>query len=177
MFYKNILLASALISILLLNAYGNDEVVNKKQVTINAETISTGVVIGQELAAFTIKDQFDKEHSLTKDTKKVIFAFSNTAGQLIKGYMSSRELTYLTSRDIIYIADISGMPSLIAKMFAIPSMKDDKYPILLIKEKENAIRFRNEEQKEAIMIISLDNKIVKSVKFVTNEINLKAELE
>jgi hypothetical protein len=91
--------------------------------------------------------------------------------------MSSRELTYLTSRDIIYIADISGMPSLIAKMFAIPSMKDDKYPILLIKEKENAIRFRNEEQKEAIMIISLDNKIVKSVKFVTNEINLKAELE
>jgi hypothetical protein len=69
------------------------------------------------------------------------------------------------------------MPSIIAKMFAIPDMQESKYPILLIKEEDNALRFRNEEQKDTVMIITLDNKIVKNVKFITNEIDLKKAID
>jgi len=177
MMNKKIIFALGITTILLLSGCTKDEIVDKKQVTMTTGTISQGIVIGKELAPFTIKDQFDKEYSLDASTKKVIFAFSNITGQLIKGFMASQKPDYLTSRNILYIADISGMPSIISKMFAIPSMKDDIYPILLIKEKDEAIRFRNEKQKDAVMIISLENEIIKNVKFVTNETDLKNEIQ
>ncbi len=174
---KSLILIIVTVVSLLISGCGKKEIEDKPKITISSGEISTGIVIGKELAHYKIKDQFDKEHNLNLDVKKVIFAFSNVTGQLMKVYMSSRKTDYLTSRNIVYIADISGMPSIISKMFAIPDMKESVYPILLIREKENAKRFRNEEQKNAIMIISLENKIVQNVKFVTNETDLKAELD
>ena len=173
---KNIILAFTLIAMVMFAGCNKKEIVDKEKVVVTSGEVSSGIVIGEELAEFTFKDQFDKKHSLTKDVKKVVFAFSNATGQLMKMYVSLQPKDYLSSRNILYIADISGMPSMISKMFAIPAMKDDGFPILLIKEKENAMRFRNEEQKGAVMIISLENKIITSVKFVTNEIDLKAEI-
>ena len=164
-------------AVLLFSGCGNEKLENKKQVIIKTGEISSGIIIGKELQSFTFKDQFDKDTSLLSSTKKVMFAFTKPTGHLTKMYMSDKKPDYLTSRDIIFVADISGMPSLIAKMFAIPDMKESKYPILLIKEKEKALRFRNEKHKDAVMIITLDNKIVKSVKFVTNEQDLKKEID
>ncbi|RLA80592.1 MAG: hypothetical protein DRG78_10705 [Epsilonproteobacteria bacterium] len=174
---KNIILALTVVAMLFVTGCGKKEIEDKEKVVMTSGEVSSGIVIGKELSAFTFKDQFEKEHSLTKDIKKVVFAFSNTTGQLMKMYVSLQPKDYLSSRDILYIADISGMPSVISKMFAIPAMKDDGFPILLIKEKENAIRFRNEDQKGAVMIISLENKIIQSVKFVTNEVDLKTEID
>ncbi len=174
---KNIILALTVVAMLFVTGCGKKEIEDKEKVVMTSGEVSSGIVIGKELASFSFKDQFDKEHSLTKEIKKVIFAFSKPTGHIMKIYMGVREVNYLTSRDILFIADISGMPSVISKMFAIPDMKESKYPILLIKEKENAIRFRNEEQKNAVMIISLENKIIQSVKFVTNETDLKAEID
>ncbi len=174
---KNIILAFTIAIMLFITGCGSKEIEDKEKVVVTSGEISSGIVIGKELAAFTFKDQFEKEHSLTSDVKKVIFVFSKPTGHIMKIYMGVRKPDYLISRDILFIADISGMPSLIAKMFAIPDMKESKYPILLIKEKENAKRFRKEEQKDAVMIITLKNKIVKNVKFVTNETDLKNEIE
>jgi len=174
---KNIILALTVVSVLFITGCGKKKIEDKEKVVMTSGEVSSGIVIGKELEEFNFKDQFDKEHSLTSDVKKVIFAFSKPTGHIMKLYMGIRKPDYLTSRDILFIADISGMPSMISKMFAIPDMKESKYPILLIKEKENAVRFRNEEQKNAVMIISLENKIIKSVKFVTNEIDLKAEID
>ena len=174
---RNIILAFTVVSMLFITGCGKKEIEDKEKVVMTSGEVSSGIVIGKELASFTLKDQFDKEHSLTKDVKKVIFAFSKPTGHIMKLYLGVKKPDYLTSRDILFIADISGMPSMISKMFAIPDMKESKYPILLIKEKENAIRFRNEDQKGAVMIISLENKIIKSVKFVTNDVDLKAEID
>ena len=173
---KKIILGTVAI-LLLLSGCGDKKLKSEEQITINSGEISSGIVIGKELQAFTFKDQFDKDTSLSSSTKKVMFAFTKPTGHLTKMYMADKKPDYLTSRDVIFIADISGMPSLIAKMFAIPDMQESKYPILLIKEKEKALRFRNEKHKDAVMIITLDNKIVKNVKFLTNEQDLKKEID
>lgn len=170
------ILALAIMAMIFTTGCGKKEIEDKEKVVMTTGEVSSGIVIGKELAAFTFKDQFEKDHSLTPKVKKVVFAFSNATGQLMKTYVSLQPKDYLSSRDILYIADISGMPTVISNMFAIPAMKDDGFPILLIKEKENAMRFRNEDQKNAVMIIALENKIIKSVKFVTNETDLKAEI-
>lgn len=174
---KNFLLGIVVSATLFMSGCTGNKIEDKKEVVVNKGEVSTGIIIGKELAQFKFKDQFDKEHSLTNDVKKVIFVFTKPTGHIMKVYMGTKKVDYLTSRNITFIADISGMPTIIANMFAIPDMKESKYPILLIKEKENAKRFRNEKQKNAVMIISLENKIVKSVKFVTNETDLKNEID
>ncbi len=174
---KHFILGVIVSATLFLSGCTGNKIEDKKEVIVKTGEISSGIIVGKELAPFKLKDQFDKEHTLTADVKKVIFVFTKPTGHIMKVYMGERKNDYLTSRNITFIADISGMPTMIANMFAIPDMKESKYPILLIKEKENAKRFRNEEQKNAVMIISLENKIIKSVKFVTNDVDLKNEID
>lgn len=156
---------------------GSKEVENKPKVTVDSGTLSSGVTVGKELADFSFKNQFGKDVKLDNKVKKIIFVFTKPTGHLVREYLKKQPKNYLESRDTLFIADISGMPSIIAKMFAIPDMKKSDYQILLIKEKVNSKMFRSEKHKDAVMIISLDNKIVKNVKFVTNEKDLVAEID
>ena len=135
------------------------------------------IKVGSKLADFTIEDQFDKKHSLTNKTKKVLFAFSKPMGHVMKVYMGVRDVDYLTSRDILFIADVSGMPKVIFNMFALADMKESKYPMLLILEKENAKMFRNENKKDFIMVLSLENKTITNIEFVNSEEALKKAID
>lgn len=144
-------------------------------VPLDVEVISK-TMVNKKLKIFTLKDQFNKQYTLNQKTKVILFAFSKATSDIMNLYMSTKAPDYLTSQDIFYIADISGMPSLVTTLFAIPIMKENKFPILLIYNKIDALHFRYEEHQDKIMIITLDNQIVKSIKFVTNEYDLETEL-
>ena len=145
---------------------------DKEQVTINSGKVSDGIVIGQKLKDYTFEDQFGKKYSLSNDTKKVIFVFSKPTGHLVKVYLEQQSKTYLSQRDIDFIADVSGMPKIIFKMFALPDFQESPYTVLLIKDEKKSTLFRNEEHKNEVMVISLTNKVITDVKFITNEKDL-----
>jgi hypothetical protein len=78
------------------------------------------------------------------------------------------------NNNIAYVADITGMPSLISKFFAIPKMKDYNFSILLIDEDNKAL-FPVEQDK--ITIITLDNSKVTSIKFIKTAEDLATTLK
>jgi hypothetical protein len=131
------------------------------------------IKVGNKLADFTIADQFDKKYSLTDNTKKVIFACSKDMGHIVKTLMLNKPVDYLISRNICFIADISSMPTIIYNLFALPDMQKSKYPILLIFDEKNAKRFENEDKKDYLMIISLDQKVITKIEFVNNQKDLE----
>ena len=150
---------------------------NKENTNVVQKAQFKDIKIGNKLANFTLEDQFDKKHSLTNKTKKVLFAFSKPTGHIMKVYMGVREVDYLTSRDILFVADVSGMPKIIFNMFALADMKESKYPMLLILKKENAKRFRDENKKDSIMILSLKNKVITNIEFANSEDELKKAID
>ncbi len=175
---NKIFILSLLVSVTMLFGGCSDKKVEyKNEVIITNGIISENVVIGKELATYTFPDQFKEKHTLTNNVKKVIFVFTKATGHFIRVYLDTKDDNYLSSRDIDLIADVSGMPSFIFSMFALPDLKKSKYPIIIIQDKEKSKRFINENNKDAVMIISLENKIVKSVKFVTNKTDLKNEID
>ena len=174
---KKIFIICSVVLSLVLAGCSNKEVEQKQQITITSGKVNDAITIGKELKTFVIKDQFGVEHTLTNKTKKVIFVFSKPTGHLMRTYMDKQPIDYLDTRDILFVADISGMPSIIAKMFAIPDMKKSKYPILLTTNKETSQIFKVASQKDAIMIITLDNKIVKKVQFVTTKEDIKKAID
>jgi len=52
-------------------------------------------------------------------------------GEIVKTSLADFGAELLSDADAVYIADISGMPKLIRRMFALPKMRKRGYPVLL----------------------------------------------
>lgn len=95
--------------------------------------------INDALPTITFNDQFEKTHTISNDTKMILVAYDKDISASLKEVLLSKNDNYLKDNKIVYVADITGMPYLIAKFFAIPKMK--KYPFsvyFLAEENENA---------------------------------------
>jgi hypothetical protein len=173
---KNLLIGLLIGASLIFSGCSDKKLNEKDKGAYTTGTVSPGVAIGQKLKDFAIADQFGNINKLTNETKKVIFVATKASGHVARNYFKSQSKDYLPSRDIIFIADVSGMPSIIYKMFALPDFKKSSYSVSLLLDDSRAKEFINEKHKNTIMIISLNHKIITGVKFVTNEKDLIKEI-
>lgn len=140
-------------------------------------TVEPKLVVGKTLGTITLNDQFEKAHTISNDTKTVIFAFSKDMGHLCNDYFTTKEASYLADNKAVFIADLSSAPSLIRSMFIIPGLKDFKHTVLVLDDKSVAASFKAGLDTEKIVTITLsDGKIIDIKKaFSVNE--LKAIIE
>ena len=138
---------------------------------LGLSAFANSLTVGSELPALTVKDQFDKEFTIDAKVKTVIFSATKEESNVIKEFLATKDKDYLTNNNIAYVADITGMPSLISKFIAIPKMKDYAFSILLIDEDNKAL-FPVEEDK--ISIITLENSKVTNIKFIKTADELAA---
>ncbi len=116
---------------------------------------------------FKLPDQFDKAHSLKSDTKIVIVAFVKKDGHTVREYLKNHNPSLLQNNHAFFIADISKVPVVIRNMFILKDLKKSKFPVLLIYDKKISKSLK--ENKEGIMILHLDNKVIKSTDYIHNQ--------
>ena len=138
---------------------------------LGLSAFANSLTVGSELPVLTVKDQFEKESTIDSKIKTVIFSATKEESNTIKEFLAAKEKDYLTNNNIAYVADITGMPSLISKFFAIPKMKDYNFSILLIDEDNKAL-FPVEQDK--ITIMTLENSKITSIKFIKTAQDLAA---
>jgi hypothetical protein len=138
---------------------------------LGLSAFANSLTVGSELPVLTVKDQFDKEFTIDAKVKTVIFSATKEESNTIKEFLAAKDKDYLINNNIAYVADITGMPSLISKFIAIPKMKDYAFSILLIDE-DNKVLFPVEEDK--ISIITLENSKVTNIKFIKTAADLAA---
>ncbi|MFT5235662.1 MAG: hypothetical protein ACI90A_001025 [Shewanella sp.] len=94
-------------------------------------------VAGDQVAPIQLENQFEEQVKVNANTLVILFSRGMKGGDIIK---EALDLQIADGETIpatqVYIADISGMPSLIAKFVAIPQMKDLPFPIGLDREGE-----------------------------------------
>lgn len=134
-------------------------------------TFANALNIGDSTPAFEIKDQFEKKHTIKADTKNIIVAGDRDASEVIRDYLLKKEKGFLEANNSYYVADISGMPSLITKFFALPKMKEYPFSILLVNEEQSKSFTKKEGQ---ITIYSVENGKVTNVKFIKTAEELDA---
>ena len=116
-----------------------------------------------------IKDQFEKEHTIGTNVKTILFASDKKTSDMLRDYLLpiSEKENVLEKNGAVYVADISGMPSLISKFIALPKMKKYPFSILLLDDTTKA-NFTKEDGK--IIVYSLEaGKVVKIDKISTKE--------
>jgi hypothetical protein len=114
--------------------------------------------LGDTLTESKFIDQFDQTHSVGKQTKMLFFAKSKHAGSLMTDIISDLASDHLRKQNAVYIADISGMPSLVSRFIALPRMRDITTPILLVREAENASWLPSKEDKVTVVKV-VDGKV------------------
>ena len=97
-----------------------------------------GVALAQgeatRLAPWTLLDQFDRPYTLEPDLRVLLVARGMDASGLLDEALAELGGDYLERHSVVFLADISGMPSLVTKMFALPAMRALPFPIGLARE-------------------------------------------
>jgi len=132
--------------------------------------------VGQEFENFKIKNQFDIEHSVTAQTKKLIFVFSKANGHIVKNYLDNKPTDFLDKKDVLFVADVSAMPSIIS-WFVLPGLKDHKYSIIVLNDDELSKKYKNETNKEKITVVYLNNNKITDIKYLTSKEELENNLK
>ena len=96
---------------------------------------------GERLAPWTLLDQFDQPFTLDNQTQTLLVARSMDAAKLVAAALQDQPKGYLEARHAVFVADIQRMPRLIAKMFAVPAMRDYPYRVMLDRDGRVAPRY------------------------------------
>ena len=100
---------------------------------------------GERLAPWTLLDQYEQPFTLDNSTNTLLVARDMDGAKLIKEALKDQPKGYLEARHAVFVADIQRMPALIAKMFAVPAMRDYQYRVMLDREGRVASRYPGAE--------------------------------
>jgi predicted transcriptional regulator len=125
--------------------------------------IANSLTVGNTLPTLKIKDQFEKEHVVDANIKTIIFSATKSEGTTIKEFLLTKDKDYLTTNKAAYIADITGMPSIITSLIAMPKMKGYPFSVLLVDDSNKKLF---PVQEDMISVISLDNGKITDIKYV-----------
>ncbi len=112
------------------------------------------LVVGARLAPATLLDQNEVPHRIDESIRIILFAREMEGGAVIRALLDAEGPKYLTKHRALYVADISDMPTLIAKLVAIPKMQRERaYPTLLDRDGTTTARFPAQEGRVTVMAL------------------------
>jgi hypothetical protein len=114
-----------------------------------------------------LKDQHDQTVAINEQTNLILFAAGKSTSALMSKTLEDLPPTTLKDKKALYVADISGMPSFITKIVAIPKMQKRPYTIALLKD--DALSKRFPQKDGAITVIKLKAGKVTDINFVTKQ--------
>jgi hypothetical protein len=140
------------------------------------ENVKPALVVTQSVENLKLNDQFEAPQTIPADTKKIVFAFSKDIGHTCNDFFATKAPNYLTENKTVFVADVSGAPSLIRSMFILPGLKDFKHTVLVMDDKNVAAEYKAGMESEKIVVVSLENKIITEIKTLSTTSELEAEI-
>lgn len=142
--------------------------------SLAASAFAAPYAAGESINAFSLEDQHGEQHKVDIRVTRILFSRDMDGADLIEQGLIEMNAANLKSKGIVYVADISGMPGLVASMFAIPAMQDMSYPILLDRDGNTTARLPGKA--EQATLIFLDKLTITRVIHTDDAATIQAEL-
>jgi len=139
-------------------------------VGLNTAAVAAELQVGDSLPAITLKDQHDKSVTVAPEAQTLLFTIEKSAADLVNNYLKQQTPDFLTSKQAYFLADISGMPSIITKMIALPKMQERPYAILLGYEAADLAFMPR--QKDHVTLVKIQSGKVDKILFIKDEASL-----
>ncbi len=140
-------------------------------------SVKAKLIIGKSLSSLSLYDQNEKVHTLKSSTKKVIFAFSKDVGHTCNDFFATKKTSYLADNSAMFIADVSGAPSLIRSMFIMPGLKDFKHTVLVLDDKDTAASYKANQDSEKIIVVNIEDGVISGIKALNSVAELEKDLQ
>jgi hypothetical protein len=105
---------------------------------------------GENLPKLSLPDQHGHKHALNK-ADKVLFAPDKAAGDLAHAVLNHTDKEGMAANGMVFISDISSMPTLVTRIFALPAMREYPYLVLLGYEHEDTAMFPRQEGRVTVL--------------------------
>ncbi|WP_292664229.1 hypothetical protein [Nitratifractor sp.] len=129
------------------------------------------------LIAYTLPDQFGRSHTLSAGTRILIFADSKKGAKVVKAALERKPKSFLESHHAAYLTDVSAMPGVIFRLFALPAMRKSPYPILLLKNAKMGKRLAKTAADGKVLVLTLKKRRVEKIEETASASSLKKLLK
>lgn len=119
---------------------------------------ASGFTVGSGIPAMKLEDQHGVASVLPGNAKRLIFTADKSASDLVNGYLAAQAPDYLVRQEAVFVADISGMPSLITRFVALPAMRELPYSLHLVRDAQ-AAAFLPRRKGQATLVDVRDGKV------------------
>ena len=99
--------------------------------------LSVGAVLaeaGVELPVLTLNDQYDQPVLIGPATKCLVFAAEKSVSEFVTRVFEARVKNHQENEAVVYVSDISAMPAMISRMFAIPKLRELPFQVALARQ-------------------------------------------
>lgn len=130
--------------------------------------------IGSQVDFSLLEDQFGHAFHHEDVMETVLYVNDMQGKQIVREALEAVDLSCLDGGRVVYLADISGMPSLISKLIAVPRMRDYDYPVWL--DYSGLATEALPAHEDEVTLIRLKAGAIQSMDFVTDSQTLKTQL-
>lgn len=134
------------------------------------------VETGKPFPSYDLVDQFGTPHTLADDARYVFISSEKSISGSIADWLKTKDKDYLTNLKAEYVSDITPMPAIITKMFALPKMKKYPFTVYLADDKEFEKTYPAQKKKIAFFELGEGHE-VKAIHFLDKPEELEAFFE
>ncbi|ADC62250.1 hypothetical protein [Allochromatium vinosum] len=130
--------------------------------------------VGDTAPALSLNDQHDTARTTLSVSRFLLFSADKDGSNLADAVLEGQTGETMEQAGIAYVADISAMPAMVTKMFAMPKLRKRPYPVLLGRAAEDTMNLPR--QAGQVTVIELNGESVASIAFMSDVSALRARL-
>lgn len=115
--------------------------------------------VGDTIPMLSGEDQHEKPYAIEPGTRYVLASFDMGPGKQANGYLDDKGADFLPENKAVYVANINGMPGIIANTFALPKMRKYSHRILVMNEDGLFDNWPQEKGQVAVFTLDDEGKI------------------
>ena len=132
------------------------------------------VALRQPLPTVALQDQHAKAWTIKADTRLVLFAAGRKPSNLVMEVLGEQPKDFLDSRHAVYVADMSRMPGMITRTFALPALREQPFTVGVALDDKLLAEWPRQE--DAITLIRLEAGRVARIDYARTAGELRAAL-
>jgi hypothetical protein len=109
--------------------------------------------VGATLEPLELADQHGQLRRVDATRRALLFTRDMDAGEVLKQALASEGPAQLDGAGAVYVADVSGMPALVLRIFALRKMRERPYPMLLDRDGESSARLPAQPGKVTLLVL------------------------
>jgi hypothetical protein len=130
--------------------------------------------VGDTAPVLSLNDQHDKPRTTLSASRFLLFSADKDGSNLADDVLEGQTGETLERAGLCYVADISGMPAMVTKMFAMPKLRKRPYPVLLGRTAEDTMTLPR--QAGRVTVIEIDGGSVMAIEFMGDAGAVRARL-